>query len=180
MEGKSADKPHTRCNKPLIDLKTHCMFCGCKKRKKEAKLVLIQFESAIQNIEKQCDLKEDQELRRTIGGDFSKLPAFDAKYHPNCYKSYMREHKEQEREKVVHDICFEYLIPEIDAYIQSCRAVKLKVLLERYKEYLQQQEYENFDSYTVQNYEQKSRNIMEIEFFLLTCHIKDNLYTIVK
>ena len=126
------------------------MFCGCKNRKKEAKFVLIQFESVIQNIEKQCDLKEDQEVRRTIGGDFSKLPAFDAKYHPNCYKSYMREHKEQEREKTVHDICFEYLIPEIDAYIQSYRAVMLKVLLERYKEYLQQQEYESFDSYTVQ------------------------------
>ena len=71
----------TRSKKDLPNLKSNCFFCGFKKHNKDIKLCLIQYENSIQQLKTQCNLKNDIELRRKIGGDFSKLPALDAKYH---------------------------------------------------------------------------------------------------
>ena len=92
----------TRSQKPLINLKENCMFCTFKKHKKESRLVEVQYDDVIKNIEEQCNTIKDEELRLRIGGDFSKLPAFEARYHPGCYKSIFRTKKD--REKSVHDI----------------------------------------------------------------------------
>lgn len=155
MEDIENPSTNTRSNKPSIDLKTNCMFCCCKKRKKESRLVLLQLDSVVKNIEKQCNIKNDEDLRLRIGGDFSKLPAFEAKYHPNCYKSFMRQQKEEVNEKSVHDICFENFLIEIDDILLSGRAVELQTLLERFKTYLQEEQYENIESYTVQKLRQR-------------------------
>ena len=41
-----------------------------------------------QTLEKKCDGKEDTDLRLKIGGDFSVLPALEARYHNKCRSAY--------------------------------------------------------------------------------------------
>ena len=60
-------------------------------------------------------LKNDIELRRKIGGDFSKLPALDAKYHASCYKAYMRPLDNNAAPiETPHDIAFTLLMQYMD------------------------------------------------------------------
>ena len=153
----------TRSQKPLINLKENCMFCTFKKHKKESRLVEVQYDDVIKKIEEQCNTIKDEELRLRIGGDFSKLPAFEARYHPGCYKSFFRTKKD--REKSVHDICFELLRRDIDEVLASGRAIEVHVLLEKYQHYLRDNEYENYNAYTVQ----KLRNRIEQYYSELVC-----------
>ena len=74
------------------------MFCGCKKRNKGKKLVPVQYETMWKKLKKKA--KNDQELRRKIASDFSKLPALEAKYHGSSYKAYMRVTKDRYRTTV--------------------------------------------------------------------------------
>lgn len=148
--------PNTRASKPLINLKTNCIFCGFQKHNKVKKLVCIEYETVLQNIEKQCDLKKDTDLRLRIGGDFSKLPAFEAKYHATCYKTYMRDYKD--RDITIHELCFDYLKKDISEILETGRAVELQSILSIYKVYLKENNYENFDSYTVQRLQARILN----------------------
>ena len=150
-KSSNEDQTSTRSRNELPDLKTSCFFCGFQKRNKDKKLCLIQFDETLKKLEKQCNLKNDSELRRKIGGDFSKLPAYDAKYHSTCYKAYMRSPEEKvEQSESPHDAAFNALVEYIDPVLASGKAMTLTNLLVKYKRYLQDQGYENWDSYTTQ------------------------------
>ena len=133
----------TRSHIELLDLKTSCFFCGYKKHNNDTKLILIQYESVLENLKKTCEERNDNDLKRTIWGDFSKLPALNGKYHCGCYKAYMRPSANpSEKIMSVHNICFELLIQDIESLLLSGRALPLTSLLSMYKELLKKAEYE--------------------------------------
>ena len=105
----------------------------------------------MKKLEGKCEEKHDQDLKRKFGGDFSKLPAYDAKYHALCYKNYMKDDKlKAQNVEPIHKTCFQLLVQEINPTISSGRALSLVNLLERFKELLKENEHENFDPYTTQ------------------------------
>ena len=140
----------TRSQSTLFDLKLKCMFCGFKKHKKDTRLIAVQYEKVIRSIEARCNELQDDSLKRKIGYDFSKLPALEAKYHKNCYLSYFKSTETTNDKSTVHDICFSKLVSEIDNDLITGRALSVNNLLARYKELLQEEEYDGFDSYTSQ------------------------------
>ena len=142
----------TRSRADLIsDFSRKCFFCGYTKHKGDSKLKLIQYENSLKKLEAKCEEKHDQDFKRKIGGDFSKLPAYDAKYHALCYKNYMKDDKPKAQNvEFIHETCFQLLVQDINPAISSGRALSLVNLLERFKELLKENEYENFDSYTTQ------------------------------
>ena len=143
----------TRSKTPCIDLKSMCMFCGNKKRQNDTHLVEIQYQDVLERLEKRCKEKNDKAFETRIGGNFSNLPALEAKYHSSCYKLYMKENKRQS-ESSVHEKCFQLLTQYIDPLLADGRALSTKDLLETFKLYLRENEYDSYDSYT----QQKLRN----------------------
>ena len=140
----------TRSQDPMIDLKTKCMFCGYTKHHNDTYLVEVQYESVLRGLESRCTEKNDLEFKRKIGGDFSKLPALEAKYHANCYKTYMKVSQSSSSEPAVHDTCFVMLTNYMNPLLSSGRALDMQQLLSRYKIYLEERNYEQSDSYTTQ------------------------------
>ena len=161
------NQPSTRSKKELADLGHNCFFCGFKKRNKDSKLCLIQYEHVLKQLEEQCNLKNDHDLRRKIGGDFSNLPALDAKYHASCYKAYMRPiPKDNSEAETCHDAAFALLAVYMDPLLSSGRALTIRALLDKYKHFLADQHYEYFDSYTA--HKLKSRILKN--FILIPFH----------
>ena len=143
------DTSKTRSQKPLIDLKSCCMFCGFKKRNNETKLVLLQFEHVIRKIKSVCESIGDNELKRKIGGDFENLPALDARYHSKCYLNYIRQTKQSER-FTIHDEAFDVLCDYIYPQLDEGRAIDIPNLLSKYQGILQEKNYQHFSSYSTQ------------------------------
>ena len=171
----------TRSHTELPDLKTNCFFCEYKKHNNDTKLILILYESMLENLKKTCEERNDNDLKRTIGEDFSKLPALDAKYHGRCYKACMRPSaKPSEKILSVHDICFELLIQDIESLLLSGRALPLASLLSVYKELLKNEEYEQYDSYTVQKLKAHLQNFYGSKISFAKGETKSYLYTTVK
>ena len=155
-ESDESNERETRSQKPLIDLKNCCMFCGYRKHKNDTKLKLLQYESVIDKIEKVCNGTNDNDLRRKIGGDFKNLPAYDAKYHLKCYVKYISQKSTTKTdESNVHDIAFNKLINEVGHEILEGRAIKVKTLLSRFHELLKEEDYENYEAYTTQKLKNK-------------------------
>ena len=124
----------TRSAVPSIDLKTKCMFCGYKKRNNDKHLVQIQYEHAIQKLKERCREKRDVQFEARIGGNFSNLPALDAKYHRSCYTMYMKDHQpNKDVQESVHDVCFNILVEYMDPLLFEGRALDTQTLLNRYK-----------------------------------------------
>ena len=133
----------TRSCGELPDLSSTCFFCGQKKRQTETRLVLIQYENVLQNLKKRCNEKNDLILKRKIGGDFDRLPVLDAKYHPTCFKLYMKETTQKAQGfNDFYDSCFEEFIEQFTPLLQAGRAVLLVDLLFMYKEILKDNGYE--------------------------------------
>ena len=53
-----SEKPVTRNNKSLMDLRNVCMFCGFKKYHGDTKLKLLQYQNVIDNIKPKCNEKK--------------------------------------------------------------------------------------------------------------------------
>ena len=73
-----------------IDFKSACFFCENITRENDRKLVRVQWPTFWESLEKKCSEKEDHNLRMKIGGDFSKLPTLEARYHKDCHALYMK------------------------------------------------------------------------------------------
>ena len=169
----------TRSSKPLIDLKSCCLFCGFKKHNKETKLKLVQYDTMIKKIERCCEIKNDFELKRKIGGSFENLPAYDARYHLKCYLKYTAIQEEKdEPPRSIHDLAFDLLVKEIDVKLEEGRALELVDLLKKYKLHLECQQYENSDSYTVQKLKNKlTKHYGSLIKFTESSHTRQAIYS---
>ena len=70
---------------PAIDLKKKCMFCDKTNYKGNKILIQLEYETFWKTLDKIAKEKNDHDLRRKVGGDFSKLPALETRYHKNCH-----------------------------------------------------------------------------------------------
>ena len=144
------DRTCTCSQKPLINFKCACIFCGYVKHNNDKKLILLQYESVIQKIKNKCESKGDLEFKRKIGISFENLPVLDAKYHHVCYNKYLSEKYTGPRSVLVHNIAFQQLTNNLNPLLEEGRALEMLQLLKTYKCYLQENNYEHFDSYTTQ------------------------------
>ena len=85
----------TRSAIPAIDLKKKCMFCDKTNYKGNKTLIRVEYETFWKTLDKIAKGKNDHDLRRKVGGDFSKLPALEARYHKNCHAAYTKRSVEK-------------------------------------------------------------------------------------
>ena len=112
--------------------------------------------ATMDKIERCCRERKDYDLERLIGGDFSKLPAVEAKYHRNCYNMYLKKTTTVKSKDTIHDICFKLLVDEkVDPALSDGRALNINTLLTQFKEYLKDKEYDDYDAYTSQKLKQR-------------------------
>ena len=142
--------PSTRSKKPSIDLQSKCMFCGFQKTKGDNRLIRIEMEDTLHNLQKRCYERSDYEFIRKIGGDIFKLPAHEARYHKNCFLKYMKPTQLNFSNENVHNQCFNQLIEHLDLKLSEGRAISLVDLLKEYQEFLKEKNYDNFHAYTSQ------------------------------
>ena len=116
----------------------------------------MQYDNTMDKIERCCRERKDYDLERLIGGDFSKLPAIEAKYHRNCYNMYLKKTTTVKSKDTIHDICFKLLVDEkVDPALSDGRALNINTLLTQFKEYLKDKEYDDYDAYTSQKLKQR-------------------------
>ena len=63
-----------------------------------------------------------------VGGDFSKLPAMEARYHKNCHAAYTKHSVEKMTHKNHYDEAFSSFTP----YLDDFRTIKLSSILTKY------------------------------------------------
>ena len=77
---------------------------------------------------------------------FDDLSAYDAKYQPHCFTTYMRNSK-FDQTSTMHWYCFELLICESDPPLNEGRALSMTIPLNQFKSILKDNDYNLFDSY---------------------------------
>ena len=118
----------TRSAIPAIDLKKKCMFCDKTNYKGNKTLIRIEYETFWKTLDKIAKEKNDHDLRRKVGGDFSKLPAMEARYHKNCHAAYTKHSVEKMTHKNHYDEAFSNFTP----YLDDFRTIKLSSILTKY------------------------------------------------
>ena len=143
------------------------IFCGYIKYNNDKQFILLQYESVTQKIKNKCESKGDLEFKRTIGGSFENLPVLNAKYHHGCYNKYMSEKYTEPRSESVHNIAFQQLTNNLNPLLEEGCALEMPQLLKTYKCYLQENNYEHFDSYTTQKLKKDCCNSMDLPLWWL-------------
>ena len=126
-----------------IDFKSVCFFCEKITRKNDRKLVRVQWPNFLESLEEKCSEKEDHNLRMKIDGDFSKLPALEARYHKDCHALYMKNKLSSSGGKNPYDEAFDRLVDYLVPLLYNGRATEMSNLLDKYKEFLSEIESED-------------------------------------
>ena len=126
-----------------IDFKSVCFFCEKITRKNDRKLVRVQWPNFWESLEEKCSEKEDHNLQMKIGGDFSKLPALEARYHKDCHALYMKNKLSSSGRKSPYDEAFDRLVDYLMPFLNNGRATEMSNLLDKYKEFLSEIESED-------------------------------------
>ena len=142
-------------------MKDACIFCGYIKHN-DKKLILLRYEFVIQKVKNKYESKGDLEFKRKIGGSFENLPALDAKYHHGCYNKYLSEKCTGLRFELVHNITFQQLTSYLNPLLEKGRALEIPRLLKTYKCYFQENNYENFVSYTTREQKKDCCSTMDL------------------
>ena len=157
QSGSTSSITGTRSSKKSFNIRKQCLFCCQTKYHGDTKLIKIEYQHVIDEIKRTCNELKDIELVERIGIDFNNLPAYDASYHSYCKQNYLTKGT-TDPHVTVHDKCFAELVKYIEPLLKEDRALLLPNLLDRYKSLLKEDEYENFDSYTIQSLKQKIIN----------------------
>ena len=150
--------PTTRSQNTSLNFKTQCFFCGFSKKNNVKKLCKVEYDDTLKKIEARCNAKNDNELRRRNGGDFSKLPADEARYHPICYKSYIKPLETPENIESPHDTAFSKLFEYMDPIFDSGRALTMTFLPNHFQDLLRDDGYQDFSCYRTQKLKSKLIN----------------------
>ena len=78
-----------------------------------------------------------------IGGDFSKLPALEARYHKDFHALYMKNKRSSSGGKSPYDQAFDRLVDYLMPLLNNGRATEMSNLLDKYKEFLSEIESED-------------------------------------
>ena len=118
-----------------IDFTTVCMFCEKAKHKGNKRMIRVEYEKFWTTLESVCDKKEDNYLCLKIGGDFSKLPALEARYHKECHSAYTKETFQKKYiDPSAYENAFEIFRTDFEKQILiEKRAVSMDKLLKKYR-----------------------------------------------
>ena len=108
------------------------MFCDKTNYKGNKTLIRVKYETFWKTLDKIAKEKNDLDLRRKVGGDFSKLPALEARYHKNCHAAYTKCSVEKMTHKNHYDEAFSNFTPYLDELLNEFRAIKLSTILTKY------------------------------------------------
>ena len=109
----------TRSAIPAIDLKKKCMFCGKTNYKGNKTLIRVEHETFWKTLDKIAKEKNDHDLRRKVGGDFSKLPALEVRYPKNYHAAYTKCSVEKMTHKNHYDEAFSNFTPYLDELLTT-------------------------------------------------------------
>ena len=98
----------------------------------------VEYEKFWQTLEKKCDEKEDTDLRLKIGGDFSVLPALEARYHNKCHSAYIKSDYVNVGTSGEYDGAFNVFLQYISPLLKSGRAVQMSSLTKKFKDILRE------------------------------------------
>ena len=139
----------TRSRSSVIDFKKVCMFCERTNHKGDRTLIRVEYETFWVTLADVCKKKGDAKLALKVGGDFSKLPALEARYHRACHAAYTKPC--YQKSKNYFDEAFETFRIYFDKLLCDGRAVLMDILLKQYKVFLANsgQLVESLESYTI-------------------------------
>ena len=126
----------TRSSTPTVDLKRVCLFCNKTNHKGNKSMARVEYEQFRLTLERSCKEKGDAELPLKIGGDFSKIPALEPRYHKTCYASYVKPVYTKTSTVNYYNDAFERFIPYFDSLLKDNRAIPMDKLLDHYKSML--------------------------------------------
>ena len=76
-----------------------------------------------------------------VGGDFSKLPALEARYHRKCYVAYIKPNQSNINSESPHEVSFKEFITYFQQEMNNGKALNMTLLTEKYRDILRKQNY---------------------------------------
>ena len=121
-----------------------CLFCKCKTHKKIKETINVSTFEACESIRYSAEAKGDEGLLHIIRGvNYNLRIAAEAKYHKNCFATYVSKRnlkyssfKEGEKESHYHQ-AFQELAKDLKECIDEGKAFDMGTLLDDYRKLLQ-------------------------------------------
>ena len=132
-----------------------CLICKNKTYKKSRDLTVCTFE-ACRSIQLAAERKGDSSMLHILNGANGDLIAMEAKYHKNCFATYVSKKStlglvKGEAVDSPRERAFQELVIDLNAGIEQGRAYDMMSLLDKYRDILTQKGATNPESYTTQN-----------------------------
>ena len=103
-----------------INFKKVCMFCEKEKHKGCKSMVRVEYQRFWETLDTFCTKRDDNYLRLKVCGDFSKLPALEARYHKSCHAAYIKQAPPRKLMDSLHMmLLFNYLKKNLKTYYMS-------------------------------------------------------------
>lgn len=133
-----------------------CLICKNKTYKKSRDLTNVCTFEACQSIQLAAERKGDSSMLHILNGVNGDLIAMEAKYHKNCFATYVSKKStlglaKGEAVDSPHERAFRELVIDLNVGIEQGRAYDMTSLLAKYRDILVQKGATNPDSYTTQN-----------------------------
>ena len=133
-----------------------CLICKNKTYKKSRDLSNVCTFEACQSIRLAAERKGDSSMLHILNGVNGDLIAAEAKYHKNCFATYVSKKStlslaKGEAGNLPHESAFQELVIDLAAGIEQGRAYDMVSLLGKYRDILTQEGAANPESYTTQN-----------------------------
>ena len=146
-------------------------------------MIRVEYETFWKTLNIIVKEKNDYDRRRKVGGDFSKLPALEARYHKNRHAAYTKRSVEKMTHKNPYDEAFSNFTPYLDELLNDLRAIKLSSLLTKYIDLLVESglEKDTANNYVAQHLEDRVIKHYEkkVTFAQSSTKNEPNLFTIV-
>ena len=133
-----------------------CLICKNKTYKKNRDLTNVRTFEACQTIRLAAERKGDTSMLHILNGVNGDLIAAEAKYHKNCFATYVSKKSTSclakgEAVDSPHERAFQELVIDLAAGIDQGRAYNMMSLLGKYRDILTEKGAANPESYTTQN-----------------------------
>ena len=135
---------------------SNCLICKNKTYKKNRDLTNVRTFEACQTIRLAAERKGDTSMLHILNGVNGDLIAAEAKYHKNCFATYVSKKSTSclakgEAVDSPHERAFQELVIDLAAGIDQGRAYNMMSLLGKYRDILTEKGAANPESYTTQN-----------------------------
>ena len=132
---------------------SRCFICKNKTHKKSRDLINLCTFEACESIQIAAERKGDSSMLHILNGVNGDLIAAEAKYHKNCFATYVSKKTTLSLPKgealdSPHERAFQDLVFDLAAGIEQGRAYDMMSLLSKYQEILTQKGADSPESYT--------------------------------